>query len=127
MTQIHKPRGCAIDNAPQVFIVGQIGDAKETRDGYFKNEVIVMYNRWLDHRCRCDRLNHPKCKFGIKVAVDTDLKALESLPNDIKYIVRFRAKRFAYIKTKKYGKVKTLFGSTLKVYFKYNIFQGVKL
>lgn len=116
-----------MDNAPQLFVVCAIPKDRETREAFTKEQVIVKYNRWLDHRCRCDRLNHPQCRFGLGMAVDLDLKALESLTNDNRYIIRFRTKAHSKLNTKLYGQLNILFNSTLKVYAKYNIFREMKL
>jgi len=119
-----KPRGCASDNIPQVMVVCIIPNDRESAGGLTKDKVIGMYERWLDHRCRCDRLNHPNSKYDIRLAVKFDLRALESLTNDNRYIIRFRTKKHDILHTKEYGKLDICFSSYLKVYARYNIFRG---
>ena len=127
MTQKEKVRGCAIDNSPQLMAVCIISDHTDAPVGITKDELIVMYNRWLDHRCRCDRLKHPNSKYDLTIAVKLDLQSLESLSKYNRYIVRFRTKPHNKLNTKKYGQLKICFNSSLKVYAKYNIFRDYLL
>lgn len=124
MTQDKHVRGCAVENAPQTFVVAVVENPLDDAGTYFIDEVIGLYTCWAGNRCMMDVINHPHMRTNTGYPIKLDIKGLKALPKNKKYIVRLRAKQYTHIETNKYGRVKTLFGSSLKVYFKYNIFKG---
>ena len=95
-----------MDDAPQLMAVCQLKDDSEAADGYLIEEVIQMYDRWAGHRCLMDKINHPRSKFNISMAIKLDRDALLSLPKDRRYIIRFRTKQFSRLKAKKIRSIK---------------------